>query len=143
MSRRPAPTPNRRKRVSRNKKRTSRSPKRNTGRHDWVVSPEAILHRAVLGGLITIDEWHSPKFVAAAESAAQHLRESWPEGAGFGSSDFTSLLMDFLSEAGVKTAWTGPRGSLERVTKNLGRKRVSRTPKRVSRNKKRTSRRAR
>jgi hypothetical protein len=107
------------------------------------VSPEDILYRAVLGGFITIDEWESPKFVAAAESAAQHLRESWPEGEGFGSSDFTSLLKDFLNEAGVKTAWTGPGGSLERVTKNLGRKRASRTPKRVSRNKKRTSRRAR
>jgi len=89
--------------------------------------------------MITIDEAHSPKFVAAAESAASHLRESWPEGEGFGSSDFTFLLQDFLSEAGVKTAWTGPGGSLERVTKNLGRNR-----KRTSRNaKKRTSRRAR
>jgi hypothetical protein len=78
-------------------------------REDWVVSPESILHRGVLSGLVTIDEAMSDAGTFAAQLVAERLRDSWSEGEGYGSSDFTYTLQEFLSELGVKTDFVDGR----------------------------------
>jgi len=82
-------------------------------REDWVVSPDSLLHRGVLSGLVTIDEATGEAGTFAAQCVCERLRDSWPDGEGFGSSDFTYLLQDFLSELGVKTGFVD--GRLARV----------------------------
>jgi hypothetical protein len=76
-------------------------------REDWVVSPDRILDRAVSNKLITREESHSRKFQDAAEMAAEELRDHWPEGEGFGSSDMTYVIRDMLENAGIKTEFSG------------------------------------
>ena len=81
---------------------------------DYVVSPESIIRRCLLNGLITIDEATSPEFERAAQEEADALRDSWSEGEGFGSSDFTFLAQDFLRTAGAKAEFVD--GRLTRVS---------------------------
>lgn len=81
----------------------------------YVVSPEAIIRRCIVNGLLTLDEattldgkW-DPEIERAATQVADDLRDSWPEGEGFGSSDFTFLAQDFLREAGLKAEFVDNR----------------------------------
>lgn len=81
----------------------------------YVVSPEAILHRCVVNGLLTPEEARTPSgewnltLYVAAVTVADDLRDSWSEGEGFGSSDFTYLAQDFLREAGLKAEFVNNR----------------------------------
>lgn len=82
-------------------------------RTDWVVSPQSIINRACIAHLITDDEAGEARFLQAAQYAAEDLRDSWPEGEGYGSSDFTFTLKNFLHEAGIKAEFV--EGRLTRV----------------------------
>jgi hypothetical protein len=82
-------------------------------REDWVVSPESILTRAAMHGLITIEEAESETFKFAALYEAERLRDEWPEGEGYGSSDFTYTVRSFLETAGVKCDFVD--GKLKRL----------------------------
>lgn len=72
----------------------------NYDHQDWVVSPESLLRRAVLSGLLTPEEAETDQFCFAAIEVCLSLQERYPEEVG--SSDFSYLLQDFLHEAGVK-----------------------------------------
>ena len=73
----------------------------------WVVHPQNIIRRALLNGLIDIEEATSSKVERAAKEVAEELRDTWPEGAGFGSSDMTAVIRDMLEYAGIKTKRRG------------------------------------
>lgn len=72
---------------------------------NYIVSPSEILRRAVLVKLISDQEANDPKFVDAAEYAAEDLASHWPEDQGFGSSDMTSVYQNFLGLAGIETTF--------------------------------------
>lgn len=76
---------------------------------NYVVSPEAILRRSVLCGLITLEEAGTQKVKDAAQSEAEYLAESWPEDEGFGSSDMTWVMEAMLRSAGFQTEYKGGR----------------------------------
>lgn len=78
-------------------------------RRGYVVSPQEILRRSLTSGLITIPEALSYKFRQAAKYTADDLRSYWPEGEGYGSSDFTATLESFLREAGCETHYVNHR----------------------------------
>ena len=71
------------------------------------IDADDILRRALLARIITPDEAFSREFQRAAESAAEYINSVWPEGEGFGSSDWTSVLSNFLSNAGVEVKYVG------------------------------------
>lgn len=76
---------------------------------NYVVSPESIVRRAVLCGLLTLDEAASKKVQDAAQSEAEYLAESWPEDEGFGSSDMTPVMEGMLRSAGFQTEYRDGR----------------------------------
>lgn len=82
---------------------------------DFIVSPERILRVALERGFISIDEWHSEDVQRAALDEAERLRDRWPDGEGFGSSDMTFLLRNFLTTAGIATDFVNHR--LTRIAK--------------------------
>lgn len=76
---------------------------------NYVVSPESIVRRAVVCGLLTLDEATSKKVQDAAKSEAEYLAESWPEDEGFGSSDMTPVMEGMLRSAGFRTEYRDHR----------------------------------
>ena len=78
-------------------------------RESWVIAPENILGRAVRCGLISAADAESETYLRAALETAEDIRDSWPEGEGFGSSDGTYAMEDMLNRAGRKTAYVEGR----------------------------------
>lgn len=75
----------------------------------WVVSPENIVRRAVLCGLLSSEEAETKAVRDAARSEAEYLAESWPEEEGFGSSDMTPVMEAMLRSAGFQTEYRDNR----------------------------------
>ena len=75
----------------------------------YVVHPEDILARAIAGGFISREQASHRDVRYAAQVEAEDLASRWPEGEGFGSSDFTAVLRGFLDSIGVKTHYVGGR----------------------------------
>lgn len=69
--------------------------------NDWVISPESLLQRALMNGLISRGESEDRLFQDAAKSVAEDIRSTWSVGDGFGSSDTTYAIQQMLREAGV------------------------------------------
>jgi hypothetical protein len=82
---------------------------RRSASRGYVVHPHDIIRRALGVGLLTPAEATSTKIQHAAQSAAEELRESWPEGEGFGSSDMTFVMQDMLNNAGIPTEFRNNR----------------------------------
>jgi len=78
-------------------------------RTQHVVSPDRIIYRAVTGGFITAAEADSQVVHDHALWTAERLDSEWPEGEGFGSSDMTFVLQEFLESLGIKTAFVNGR----------------------------------
>jgi len=78
-------------------------------RLDWVVSPDEIVRRCVLCGLLTVDEAFEVRVQNAAREEAESLRERWLEGEGFGSSDFTAVAASFLRCASIHCDYVNGR----------------------------------
>lgn len=75
---------------------------------------QQILDRGVRTGIITIDEAENLRWQRAADDVADEWNSTWPEGEGFGSSDFTAVLEDLFHIVGVKTGYVG--GRLKRLS---------------------------
>lgn len=77
----------------------------------YVVSPMDIVRRAVASELLTFSEFDDgpERCLLAAEIVADRLRECWPEGEGYGSSDFTATLKEFLDEMGIANEYRDSR----------------------------------
>lgn len=75
----------------------------------YVVSPDALIARAVTSGFITPDKANQRDVQRAAQYVAEDISERWPEGEGFGSSDYTYALKQFLDEIGVAAHFVGGR----------------------------------
>lgn len=88
-------------------------------RRDWVISPESIIRRALIWKLIDIEEANSRSVRDAAHAEAERLRDEWPEGEGFGSSDATATVATVLREAGLDVGYVG--GRLTRIATELRR----------------------
>jgi hypothetical protein len=88
----------------------------------WVISPDQLLHRALMNGLLTVAQAHTRALQRAAQSVAEDLRETWPEGEGFGSSDGTYAVKQMLEEAGFKMAFVGGRLSVVQPPMHLAAK---------------------
>lgn len=69
-------------------------------RDDWVVAPEHIIRKALILNLITPQEAASHNVRDAARAEAESLKDSWPEGEGFGSSDMNASVRSMLNDAG-------------------------------------------
>ena len=80
-----------------------------TATHGLIVTPGRILQVAEHGGLITREEAHSRKVQRAAQWSAEAISEGWPEGEGFGSSDMTSVLESFMTEADIPSEFKNHR----------------------------------
>jgi len=78
-------------------------------RTQHVVSPDRIIYRAVTGGFITAAEADSQVVHDHALWTAERLDSEWPEGEGFGSSDMTFVLQEFLESLGIKTTFVDGR----------------------------------
>ena len=71
---------------------------------NYIIYPEAILDRTlntshpVKGSMDLINQCSIEELERAATCVAQQLADTWEEGHGFGSSDFTFLLQDFFME---------------------------------------------
>lgn len=87
-------------------------------RDDWVVSPKRIIEKALRLDLIDRKEANSRDVKDAAREEAESLRDSFPEGQGFGSSDMNHLVHSVLQSAGIPVDWV--RGRLTRVAAKKG-----------------------
>ena len=71
---------------------------------NYIIHPEEIIRRAcdsyfpVKGSAALLDQCSTEELKRAATCVAQQLADTWEEGHGFGSSDFTFLLQDFFME---------------------------------------------
>ena len=71
---------------------------------NYIIHPEEIIRRAcdsyfpVKGSAALLDQCSKKELERAATVVAMQLADFHPEGAGFGSSDFTFLLKDFFQE---------------------------------------------
>ena len=71
---------------------------------NYIIYPEAILDRThntstpVKGSIALINQCSIEELERAATCVAMQLADTWEEGHGFGSSDFTFLLKDFFME---------------------------------------------
>lgn len=70
-------------------------------RQGYVVAPDDIIGRAFRSGLLSMTEAYSAKVKDAAQTVADELASSWPEGEGFGSSDMTYTIQNMLRYAGL------------------------------------------
>lgn len=70
-------------------------------RQGYVVAPDDIIGRAFRSGLLSMTEAYSAKVKDAAQTVADDLASSWPEGEGFGSSDMTFVIERMLRYAGL------------------------------------------
>lgn len=83
-----------------------------TRRHnpvDYLFDPMRLIHRAIDGGFIDPGYAESSHAMRVAEEIADIWASEWPEGEGFGSSDFTYALSDFLDALGVPVHFVGGR----------------------------------
>lgn len=70
---------------------------------DYIFDPMRLVHRALTDRFIDVDTALDPRVQDYAEQIADRWTFKWPEGEGFGSSDFTYALKDFLDGIGVST----------------------------------------
>ena len=98
-----------------------------TASEDWVMAPESILRRAVVNGLLSLDQANSRTVKDAALEVAEDLRSTWPEGEGegFGSSDGTFVVKDMLERAGFKTAFVNGKLAILSVPARLASKKTA------------------
>lgn len=82
-------------------------------RDDWILSPEEFIRVAVMWKLLTHQEATTSAVKEAAREAAEELRDYWPEYAGFGSSDRTHVVYDFLRSAKIPVDFRN--GKLTRI----------------------------
>ena len=82
------------------------------------MTGEQLISRALSWDLITEEEASRPSTKAVAEDQAEWLNETWPEDCGFGSSDMSHTVKDFLDCAGFKCEWPDGGGPLQRVVSN-------------------------
>ena len=81
--------------------------------YDWVVAPEHLIDKALRLKLISRAEARSRQVRDAAHDQAVRIMESWPEGAGFGSSDMNHVIHSMLKDAGIPVDWV--RNRLTRI----------------------------
>ena len=81
---------------------------------NYVMYPDQIMNRATgVVGYELLPEVGEEKRYEIAEDVAQQLAMDWPEGEGFGSSDGTYVVMDYLNQliwatgAELKTGFVG------------------------------------
>ena len=74
-----------------------------------IYQPQSLIDRALAHAFITKAESKSKDAKAAAEEQAEETSANWPEGNGFGSSDFTYELKGFLNMMGKKTEFKNGR----------------------------------
>lgn len=86
-------------------------------RRDWIVEPESLIRTALMWKLIDHKEANSRVVREAAQAEAESLRDSWPEGEGFGSSDRGASVRNMLRDAGLNVDYVG--GMLTRIAKEV------------------------
>lgn len=77
---------------------------------EWVISPDALIDRALRFSLLTLDQAQSHSIREAALSVAEDLRTSMGAGEGFGTSDATHAIKTMMEYAGFTMGW--PNGRL-------------------------------
>jgi hypothetical protein len=83
---------------------------------DYVFTPLDLVYRAYLSGLYDLNDLNE-ETMDNARSEAQDVASYYKgSGEGFGSSDFTASLNNFLNDEGIKTAFVN--GRLERLDEN-------------------------
>jgi hypothetical protein len=104
----------------------ARAPRPNpSGR--YLFDPMRLIHRAIDGGFIDPGYAESPHAMRVAEEVAEEWSYRWPKDEGFGSSDFTYALKDFLDALGVPTHYVGGRLTKKNPRATAGRRNPVRT----------------
>lgn len=68
-----------------------------------IYDPQRLIDRALQSGFISKEEARERATLNVATEVAEETSADWPEGEGFGSSDFTYELKDFLDGLGYHT----------------------------------------
>jgi len=73
-----------------------------------LFTPQSLVDQSITYNFITqldVKTLGIRKIMEIAESVAEDWSSTWPEGNGFGSSDFTYALQDFLHGIGKQTGF--------------------------------------
>jgi hypothetical protein len=83
---------------------------------DYVFTPLDLVYRAYLSGLYDLNDLNEETMDNARREAQDVASYYKGSGEGFGTSDFTASLNNFLNDEGIKTAFVN--GRLERLDEN-------------------------
>ena len=72
-----------------------------------IYDPQRLIDRALQSGFISKEEAKDRNTLDIATEVAEETSADWPEGEGFGSSDFTYELKSFLDGLGYHTDFDG------------------------------------
>jgi hypothetical protein len=72
-----------------------------------IYDPQRLIDRALQSGFISKEEARDRNTLDIATEVAEETSADWPEGEGFGSSDFTYELKSFLDGLGYHTDFDG------------------------------------